>query len=396
MLFNVHRWFSSTFCFFKNTILKRINRWAHFGGCYLLIDALKFNVNGEWNENHIESERACAIVKWSHQYLCHHSFYSLVLPRPYVRTDCMHFLSFHLNVTWMNLSHIEMCDVVWCECCMPCVPMWQSMILIFIALFLCANGYKQNYRSHFSFVARQCIAPLDWCSLTVLLQIDKLTITSISWLKMTTFRVLASNDERGRMESVKFVFCRFLEVWNEKVLDALITREGSSRNCYRFRANKFFGRFYGSLFFYYRSQVSITHGSFGPFSPQSAIRSMFIRRLLHFVIRQNVENVQNVQNVAAKSVFNYRQSFIMFNILSTSDMPSFHALYSVYLLGIFSSSNPTQAMPIAHFNGSHKRFNFILKHGFRTASFFLFFFLLSTKHHKCSRPCCASKNCLPN
>lgn len=99
------------------------------------------------------------------------------------------FLSFHLDVTWMNQSHIEMRLYA----CRFRADVWQSMILIFIAFFvLCANGYKPNYHSQSHLRAPSMPLQLDWCSLTVLLEIDKLAITLDPWLKVTRFRVAVS------------------------------------------------------------------------------------------------------------------------------------------------------------------------------------------------------------
>lgn len=100
------------------------------------------------------------------------------------------FLSFHLVVTWMNQSHIEMRLYA----CRFRADVWQSMILIFIAFFvLCANGYKPNYHSQSHLRAPSMpLLQLDWCSLTVLLEIDKLAITLDPWLKVTRFRVAVS------------------------------------------------------------------------------------------------------------------------------------------------------------------------------------------------------------
>lgn len=111
-------------------------------------------------------------------------------------------ISFHF--TWMSLEwiyhihNIEMCGRESVLCVVShtytasiyetfqCV--WQSMILIFITLFLCGKRLQTKLSFTYSFCSPSMLRhSIVVCSLNVLLQIDKLTITSIPWLKMTTF-----------------------------------------------------------------------------------------------------------------------------------------------------------------------------------------------------------------
>lgn len=115
--------------------------------------------------------------------------------RTSVYTLVMHFLSFHF--IWLSLEWIYHT----LKCALLRTDVWQSMILIFIALFLCANGCKPNYHSH-SHLQPVSALELDWCSLTVLLEIDKLAITSDPWLEVTRFRVTAASRAKpSRQES---------------------------------------------------------------------------------------------------------------------------------------------------------------------------------------------------
>lgn len=149
------------------------------------------------------------------------------------------------------------------------------------------------------------------------------------------------NDERGRKESVKCCYWHFFSFFSSIPESMKWKSFGRANNSRGFQSDVVidfqritFSEDFMALFFTIVCKLSITHGSFGPFSPQ--IRSVFIRRLLHFVIRQNV--------------WQWRVFLIIVSLLSCSIFYRHRTCHYFTLFirsicfTIFSSSNPTQAI----------------------------------------------------